>query len=167
MSQSERHADKPRINVNELDSAGMLNRLARLRGSALRRSALGRAIVILAVLMTHSVAAVETTNSPAIAVVEKQKPDYDLMNIKLYLHNQINDWDQFECANVLAHKESTWRSSAVNKDTGAYGLFQHMSDYAHKWDAYKQIDKHIEYIDARYDGSWCEALDHLESRGWH
>jgi len=167
MSQSERHADKPRINKDELDKPAMLNRLARLRGSALRRSALGRAIVILALLMTHSVAAVETTYSPALAVVEDQKPDYDLMNIKLYLHNQINDWDQFECANYLAHRESTWRISVVNSTTGAYGLFQHMSKYAPNWDAYKQIDKHIEYINKRYDGSWCKALNHLESRGWH
>jgi len=33
--------------MNKLDKLGMLNRLARLKGSALRRKALGRAIVIL------------------------------------------------------------------------------------------------------------------------
>ncbi len=51
--------------------------------------------------------------------------------------------------------------------TGAYGLFQHMSDYAPNWDAFKQIDKHIEYIDTRYSGSWCNALQHLRNKGWH
>ena len=167
MSQSERHAERPRINRNKLDKLGMLSRLARLKSSARHRLALGRAIVILAGLMTYSFAAVETIYSPALAVIEEEKPVYDLMNVKLYLHNQINDWDEFECANVLAFKESSWRVDAVNKSSGAYGLFQHMSEYAHKWDAYKQVDKHIEYITKRYDGSWCKALSSLESRGWH
>lgn len=140
----------------------MIRPLARLRGSALRGRSLGRVIVILALSMTYSVAAAKE-----IITAEKQQPVYDLMNIKLYLHNQINDWYEFECANVLAYKESSWRVDAVNKSSGAYGLFQHMSEHAPKWDAYQQIHKHIEYINHRYDGSWCKALSHLESRGWH
>ena len=168
MSQSERHAERLRVNTNKLDKLGMLSRLARLKSSARHRLALGRAIVILAVLMTYSFAAVETTYSPAKAIEEtEQQPLYDLMNVKLYLHNQINDWDEFECANELAFKESSWRYDAVNKSSGAYGIFQHMSDHAHKWDAYKQIDKHIEYVNARYNGSWCAALSKLKREKWH
>ena len=162
MSQRERHAENLRSKLNKLDKPSMLSRLARLRGSALRRSALGRAIVILALSMTYSVAAAKEINT-----AEKQQPIYDLMNIKLYLHNQLNDWDQFECANQLGIRESNWRITAVNSSSGAYGIFQHMSDSAPNWDAYKQIDKHIEYINARYDGSWCKALKHLEDKGWH
>lgn len=149
--------------VRKLDKLGMLNRLARLKGSALRRAALGRAIVILALAMTHSVAASsDITNNKEI-----EKPVYDLMNVKLYLHNKINNWEQFECANELGIRESNWRPTAINKESGAYGIFQHMSNHAYKWDAYKQLDKHIEYIDARYEGSWCKALDHLVRFGWH
>lgn len=149
--------------VCKLDKLGMLNRLARLKGSALRRAALGRAIVILALAMTHSVAASsDITNNKEI-----EKPVYDLMNVKLYLHNKINNWEQFECANELGIRESNWRPTAINKESGAYGIFQHMSNHAYKWDAYKQLDKHIEYIDARYEGSWCKALDHLVRFGWH
>jgi hypothetical protein len=113
--------------------------------------------------MTYSFAAAEEITTPT----KEQKPVNDLMNIKLYLHNQINDWDEFECANVLAYKESSWRVNAVNKSSGAYGIFQHMSEYAPNWDAYTQIDKHIEYIQRRYDGSWCKALSHLERFNWH
>lgn len=149
--------------VDKLDKLGMLNRLARLRGSALRRSALGRAIVILALAMTYSVAAAKDISNKEV----EEKPFYDVMNIKLYLHNKLNDWDQFECANQLGIRESNWRADAVNMRSNAYGIFQHMSEYAHKWDAYEQIDKHIEYINARYDGSWCKALNHLENKGWH
>ena len=149
--------------VRKLDKLGMLNRLARLKGSALRRAALGRAIVILALAMTHSVAASsDITNNKEI-----EQPAYDLMNVKLYLHNKINNWEQFECANELGIRESNWRPTAINKESGAYGIFQHMSDHAYKWDAYEQMDKHIEYIDARYEGSWCKALNHLVRFGWH
>ena len=151
--------------MNKLDKHVMLSRLARLRGSALRRLALGRAIVILALAMTHSVA---TSNALQTQPIDEKPFDrYNTMNLKLYLHNQINDWVEFECAVQLAYKESSWRPDAVNKTTGAYGLFQHMSDYAKEWDAFKQIDKHVEYIDARYSGSWCKALQHLVRNGWH
>ena len=163
MSQRVRHAEKPRVNANELDKHVMLRTLARLRGSALRGRALGRAIVILALSMTYSFAAADNINNPT----KDEKPSYDLMNVKLYLHNKINDWDEFACANELGIRESNWRYQAVNRESGAYGIFQHMSDYAPNWDAYTQIDKHIEYIEARYDNSWCKALNHLVRYGWH
>ena len=163
MSQRERHAQKARIKADELDKPIMIRPLARLRGSALRGRSLGRAIVILALSMTYSVAAAKEISNKEV----EQKPLYDVMNIKLYLHNKLNDWDQFECANQLGIKESNWRADAVNMRSNAYGIFQHMSDHAYKWDAYQQIDKHIEYINARYDGSWCEALNHLQTKGWH
>ena len=149
--------------MNKLDKHVMIRPLARLRGSALRGRSLGRSIVILALSMTVSVAGATELNNSTI----EEKPVYDVMNLKLYLHNKLNDWDQFECANQLGIRESNWRPTAVNMRSNAYGIFQHMSDYAHNWDAYKQIDKHIEYINARYDGSWCKALRHLETQGWH
>ena len=151
--------------TNELDKLGMLRRLARLKGSALRRLALGRAIVVLVMATTFSVAGTQALQT--VPIEEKPFNPYNKMNVKLYLHNEIRDWDEFECALELAHRESSFRYNAVNKTTGAYGLFQHMSDYAPQWDAFKQIDKHVEYIDARYSGSWCKALQHLERFNWH
>ena len=151
--------------TNELDKLGMLRRLARLKGSALRRLALGRAIVVLVMATTFSVAGTQALQT--VPIEEKPFNPYNKMNVKLYLHNEIRDWDEFECALELAHRESSFRYDAVNKTTGAYGLFQHMSDYAPQWDAFKQIDKHVEYIDARYSGSWCKALQHLERFNWH
>ncbi len=107
------------------------------------------------------------TRLQTVPIEEKPFNPYNKMNVKLYLHNQISDWDQFECALELAHRESSFRYNAVNSTTGAYGLFQHMSDHAPKWDAFKQIDKHIEYINTRYSGSWCKALQHLKDENWH
>lgn len=153
--------------VSRFDKPTMLKRLARLKGSALHRKALGRAIVILLLAMTHSFAAASETNTPNITTDQKPFNPYNTMNLKLYLHNSIGDWDQFECANELAFRESSWRTNAVNKSSGAYGLFQSMSDYAVTWDGFEQIDKHIEYITTRYSGSWCDALQHLKDKGWH
>lgn len=163
MSQRERHAEKARIKRNKLDTLGMLRRLASLKSSSPRRPAIARALFITALVISHSVAAAKEISNKEV----EQKPVYHVMNVKLYLHNKINDWDQFECANQLGIRESNWRVNAVNKESGAYGIFQHMSDHAYKWDAYEQMDKHIEYINARYDGSWCKALQHLEREGWH
>ena len=147
---------------NGLDKLGMLRRSRRLKGSGAARRALGRTIVILAVLMTYSFAAVEKIET---ANAELEQP-FHIDNVKLYLYNKV-EWSEFQCANDLAIRESNWRVKAVNKESGAYGIFQHMSKYAPNWDAYQQIDKHIEYVEARYEGSWCKALSHSLRYGWH
>ena len=149
--------------VTLLDKLGMLRTLARLRGSALRGRALARAMFIAGMAIALSVASPEKIDT---AEADSFKP-LTVMDLKLYLANQLNDWDQFECANWLGIKESNWRVDAVNMRSGAYGIFQHMSDYAKQWDGITQINKHIEYINHRYDGSWCKALRHLETKGWH
>ena len=69
---------------DKLDSHVMLRPLARLRGSALRGRALGRTIVILAVLMTYSFAAVEKIET---ANAELEQP-FHIDNVKLYLYNK-------------------------------------------------------------------------------
>jgi len=149
--------------VRLFDKHVMLKRLAPLRGGAPHRKALGRAIAISGMVIAVSVAGIQDIET---ANAEDTKP-LNIMNLKLYLHNQLNDWDQFECANQLGIKESNWNYKAVNNESKAYGIFQHMSKYAKEWDAYTQIDKHIIYIDSRYEGDWCKALTHLENKGWH
>ena len=104
--------------VNTLDSHGMLRTLARLRGSALRGRALGRSIVILAVLMTLSFAAPQKAYS--------QKPP-NIMNIKLYAYNKMS-WDQMQCYNELIHHESRWNYKARNGSH--YGLGQMRSKWS-------------------------------------
>jgi hypothetical protein len=135
----------------------MLRTLARLRGSALRGRALGRAIVILAVLMTLSVASVQNTYGNV------QKPVH-IMNIKLYAYNKLT-WDQFQCYNWLIHHESRWNYKAVN---GSHtGLGQMRSKWYGTLNPFKQIDAHLKYINHRYNGDTCRALSHWERKGWH
>ena len=141
--------------VKSLDSHAMLRTLARLRGSALRGRALGRAIVILAVLMTVSFAATQKAYS--------QKPP-SIMNIKLYAYNKLS-WDQFECYNWLIHHESRWNYKAVN---GSHtGLGQMRSKWYGTLNPFRQIDAHLDYIKHRYNGDTCKALSHWERKGWH
>jgi hypothetical protein len=132
-----------------LDKRVMLRTLARLRGSALRGRALGRSIVILAVLMTLSFAAPQKAYS--------QKP-LNIMNIKLYAYNKLS-WEQFECYNWLIHKESRWDYKA--KNGSHHGLGQMRSKWVATLNPYKQIDAHLRYIQHRYNGDTCKALSHL------
>lgn len=138
-----------------LDKPVMLRTLARLRGSALRGRALGRAIVILAFAMTFSFAATEKAYS--------QKP-VNVMNIKLYAYNKLS-WEQFQCYNWLIHYESRWNYKARNGSH--YGLGQMRSKWYGTLNPMRQIDVHIAYIKHRYKGDACKALAHWESKGWH
>lgn len=141
--------------VKTLDTHGMLNRLARLRGSALQRLALGRSIVIMALLMTFSFAATPKAYS--------EKP-VNVMNIKLYAYNKLS-WEQFQCYNWLIFNESRWNYKA--KNGSHYGLGQMRSKWYGTLDPVKQIDVHLDYIKHRYNGDTCKALSHLERKGWH
>jgi hypothetical protein len=152
-----RHAALTCTFVKSIDTSGMLRTLARLRGSALRGRALGRSIVILAVLMTVSVASVQNTYGNV------QKP-VNIMNIKLYAYNKLT-WDQMQCYNELIHHESRWNYKARNGSH--YGLGQMRSKWYGTLNPYKQIDAHLRYIEARYQGCACKALKHWERKGWH
>jgi hypothetical protein len=139
-----------------LDNRVMLNRLARLRGSALQRLALGRAIVILALAITVSVASVQKS----FANVQ----NYNTMNIKLYAYNKLN-WNDFQCYNWLIYYESRWNYKARNGSH--YGLGQMRSKWYGTLNPYRQIDVHLDYIEHRYNGKPCKALEHWENKGWH
>jgi hypothetical protein len=87
------------------------------------------------------------------------------MNLKLYAHNQIKDWSEFECYVELIHRESSWRYWVRN---GSHtGLGQMRSEWYGQLSPRKQIKAHLKYIDHRYEGSACKALKHLLRKGWH
>jgi hypothetical protein len=91
------------------------------------------------------------------------KPAKANMNLKLYAYNQMS-WTQFECFNWLIYKESRWNYKAVNGSH--YGLGQMRSTWYRDLSPKKQIKASIKYIHHRY-GCACEALHHLETKGWH
>ena len=87
------------------------------------------------------------------------------MNLKLYAHNQIKDWSEFECYVELIHKESSWRYKARNGSH--YGLGQMRSTWYRDLSPRKQIKAHLDYIEHRYESSPCKALEHFYKKGWH
>jgi len=92
--------------------------------------------------------------------IESSKAD---MNLKLYAYNKM-DWSEFQCYNWLIHKESRWNPNARNGSH--YGLGQMRSTWYRDLSPKRQIDEHIKYIRHRYKDA-CDALNHLETRGWH
>jgi len=85
------------------------------------------------------------------------------MNLKLYAYNKL-DWQEFQCYNWLIHKESRWNPKARNGSH--YGLGQMRSTWYRDLSPRQQIDAHIKYIRHRYADA-CNALHHLETKGWH
>ena len=141
---------------SRLDRPAMLRLSRRLRGTFAARRALGRSLVISALLMTQSVAVTQESTA-------NQKP-VNVMNIKLYAYNKLN-WDQFQCYNWLIHHESRWDYKA--KNGSHYGLGQMRSKWYGTLNPMKQIDAHLDYIHHRYKGDTCKALAHWERKGWH
>ena len=141
---------------SKLDKPVMLRLSRRLRGTFAARRALGRSLVILALLMTQSVAVTQESTA-------NQKP-VNVMNIKLYAYNKLS-WDQFQCYNWLIHYESRWNYKA--KNGSHYGLGQMRSKWYGTLNPMRQIDVHLAYIKHRYSNDACKALAHWERKGWH
>jgi hypothetical protein len=87
------------------------------------------------------------------------------MNLKLYAHNHISDWDQFICFIDLIEVESSWNYKA--KNGSHYGLGQMKSTWYKDLTPRQQIKAHLRYIDHRYDGKPCKAYKHWAKYGWH
>ncbi len=84
---------------------------------------------------------------------------------KIYAHIKIGNYKEFRCIEKLWTKESNWRPKAKNPSSTAYGIPQLLK--LKETNPYKQIDLGLKYIDKRYKGSPCKALDHHKKKGWY
>ncbi len=80
---------------------------------------------------------------------------------------------QWTCFSNIVDHESSWRYTAVNASSGAYGLFQalpgsKMSSVADDWrtNPATQIKWGLNYMDSRY-GSPCEAWSFWQANHWY
>lgn len=76
---------------------------------------------------------------------------------------------QWRCLDALVRRESGWRVDAVNRHSGAFGLFQaYPASKLDRWgrDPMGQMRFGLAYIGARY-GSPCRALRHDIEAGWY
>jgi resuscitation-promoting factor RpfB len=74
--------------------------------------------------------------------------------------------DEWVCLDELIYRESRWDMNASNPKSSAYGLFQVLKtpeDSTLK----QQVNKGFKYLDHRYSGSACKALDHHDRKGWY
>jgi hypothetical protein len=141
--------------VNRLDSHAMLSGICRGTEPQGRGRALGRGLFI------GLLASFIVLSSASTSFAWKNSE----MNLKLYAHNQIRDWDQFICFIDLIHYESRWDYKARNGSH--YGLGQMRSKWYRDLTPRQQIDAHLKYIAHRYEGKPCSALKHFYRYGWH
>ena len=81
--------------------------------------------------------------------------------------------DQYSCLVALWERESNWRSNALNRSSGAYGIPQalpgsKMASAGPDWltNPETQIRWGLKYISSRY-GSPCGALAHSDKFNWY
>ena len=72
---------------------------------------------------------------------------------------------QRECAITLWTRESRLDHLADNKRSSAYGIAQLLREKSS--DPSIQILHAVRYVEHRYSGSFCRALQHSDRRGWY
>ena len=92
--------------------------------------------------------------------LNRQQQDWALVAM-----NHLVDLEETQCWVELIWRESTFNPLAVNGSH--FGLGQMRSKWYGKLNARKQVKAHLKYLDHRYKGSACKALNHLKIRGWH
>jgi len=92
--------------------------------------------------------------------LNRQQQDWALIAM-----NHLVDLEETQCWVELIWRESTFNPLAVN---GSHkGLGQMRSEWYGKLNPRKQVKAHLKYLDHRYKGSACKALNHLKIKGWH
>lgn len=82
---------------------------------------------------------------------------------KLYAHMKVLDDKQYRCLVILWRLESNWSPTAKNRKSSAFGIPQLLK--MKETNPFKQIDLGLKYIDHRYDGDSCKALETHKKRG--
>jgi hypothetical protein len=82
---------------------------------------------------------------------------------KLYAHMQVVSNKQYLCLDKLWTLESQWSPVSRNPKSTAYGIPQLLK--MKETNPYKQIDLGIKYINHRYKGDTCKALDTHKRKG--
>ena len=79
--------------------------------------------------------------------------------------NHLGDLQEAQCWVELIWRESTFNPRA--KNGSHYGLAQMRSTWYRDLKPRAQVKAHMNYLEHRYNGSACKALNHLKRKGWH
>ena len=86
-------------------------------------------------------------------------------DLALVAMNHLVDLTETQCWVELIWRESTFNPRARNGSH--YGLAQMRSTWYRDLTPRAQVRAHMDYLDHRYNGSACKALNHLKRKGWH
>ena len=99
------------------------------------------------------------TNSNAYPLKREQQ-DWALVAM-----NHLGDLQEAQCWVELIWRESSFNPRA--KNGSHYGLAQMRSTWYRDLKPRAQVKAHMNYLEHRYNGSACKALNHLKRKGWH
>ena len=142
--------------VYRLDKAATLRR--RRGPKAARRQSL-RGGLCLSLVLGLGINTINISNSNAYPLTRAQQ-DWALVAM-----NHLGDLQEAQCWVELIWRESTFNPRA--KNGSHYGLAQMRNDIVRTLSPRAQVRWHMRYLDHRYNGSACKALNHLNKKGWH
>ena len=151
-----------RTYVNVLDTRGTLSARAH---QGLNASPIGLArVVALAIGITLSMA----------MPLDAQASDLAIKQLKQLANYQLTD-KQYACHNEIIYRESRWDYKAVGNLNGTkqvYGLYQMKTESLKRSTPIKQFWMYWHYVAHRYghteydEPHYCNALQHLKTKGW-
>ena len=133
--------------------------LRRRRGPEAARRRRLRGGLCLSLMLGLGINTLIITTSNAYPL-NRQQQDWALIAM-----NHLVELEETQCWVELIWRESTFNPLAVNGSH--FGLGQMRSKWYGKLNARKQVKAHLKYLDHRYKGSACKALNHLKTKGWH
>ena len=157
-----RHAALNRTFTNVLDRSGTLRARAH-QGLNPSRSRIARGVALV-IGISLSIA------TPLDAQASNQAIRY----VKELAKYQLTD-KQEACHHEIIYRESRWDSRAVGNKGGtkqAYGLYQMKVDSLRTASTVKQFWMYWYYVAHRYgvtqydEPNYCNALNHLKTKGW-
>ena len=142
--------------LNRLDKRATLP--SRRGPKAARRRAL-RGGLCLSLAVGLVLNSINITNANAYPLKREQQ-DWALVAM-----NHLGDLQEAQCWVELIWRESTFNPKA--KNGSHYGLAQMRNNNVRTLTPRAQVRWHMRYLDHRYNGSACKALNHLNRKGWH
>jgi len=127
-----------------------------LAGEPLGRLARRRCVVLLASLCVIGI----TSITPLQADQDKLLKTYEY---KAFAALIVNNNKQMRCLDKLWMLESNWSPTAKNKKSSAYGIPQLLK--MTETNPYKQIVLGLKYLDHRFNGDICLALNTHKIKG--
>lgn len=116
--------------------------------------------LVASALLISIMVSINTISNANAYPLKREQQDWALVAM-----NHLPSLQESQCWVELIWKESTFNPKA--KNGSHYGLAQMRNSKVKGLSAREQVRWHMRYLDHRYQGSACKALNHLKTKGWH